>query len=129
MRGSSPHSFSRKRGLVMAAVLCPRCKNPLDIPKPMPEKIRCGKCGTTFKNSARPKGSPAPAAASAGAGAAAGAAGAATAQAVADRRAAKSIAKGDADADATATATEPAKGMGKSAALIGGGVAAVVVLG
>ncbi len=33
----------------MAAVLCPRCKNPLDIPKPVPERIRCGTCGVVIR--------------------------------------------------------------------------------
>ena len=30
-------------------ILCPKCKNPLEIPTPAPERIACAKCGQRFK--------------------------------------------------------------------------------
>ncbi len=33
-----------------ASVLCPKCKSPLNIPKPAPEKIFCASCGASFRN-------------------------------------------------------------------------------
>ena len=28
---------------------CPRCQHPLDIPLPLPEQLRCPKCGAVIK--------------------------------------------------------------------------------
>ena len=32
---------------------CPRCRQPLDVPSPAPERIRCAKCGAVIKNTAK----------------------------------------------------------------------------
>ena len=74
----------------MASILCPKCKNPLEIPKPAPEKIFCLKCGASFRNQSYKPGDN-------GAGpsqhlASPAAAGAGAAHAVAEPRVAKSLA-------------------------------------
>src|ERR1022692_1940699 len=52
-RDSAPPSFAEKP--LMALIKpCPRCQNPLEIPQPPPEQIRCDKCGTIIKNKVRP---------------------------------------------------------------------------
>ncbi|MBI2807322.1 MAG: hypothetical protein HYX68_20260 [Planctomycetes bacterium] len=47
---------------------CPRCRSPLEIPNPAPDRITCGKCGAVIKRKAEPapsavKAGPAPIAA------------------------------------------------------------------
>ena len=35
---------------MLMVIPCPRCRHPLDIPKPAPEQVRCGACGAVIKN-------------------------------------------------------------------------------
>jgi hypothetical protein len=37
-----------------ATVPCPKCRKPLEVPKPMPDKIRCPSCGALIKKGRRP---------------------------------------------------------------------------